>query len=308
MTPDHLHPKIRHYLDACVTDRVSYIRRDRFVPYQRADTIISEMDAIMLVPAGVPAQCLLVIAEPGMGKTTLLDFAGKRYGMQEKRPLRCDYVRINLPQIVNDRRLFYKRILKQLGTPFRLSDKPDFLHEQVVDALRDSETRLLAIDEFHNFLGSNVKHLQEHMIAIRDIANIPLSIVGAGTRAAESCVKADDQLDQRFARHHLNPWGETEELRNFLATLESRIPLRSPSNLAKQEMVTLLVRLSNGHMRQMINLIKKSAEWAVTGGTETISRVLLQEALRELARTSNGYGAFPSEGREKPAAESTGHG
>jgi hypothetical protein len=34
-----------------------------------------------------------------------------------------------LAQMTNDRRLFYGRILKSLGIPYRKDDKPDFLHE-----------------------------------------------------------------------------------------------------------------------------------------------------------------------------------
>jgi len=290
MTSEHINPKIRCYLDASVEERVNYIRSDRFVPYARGDAFAAEVDATMLAPPGAPARSHLLIADSGMGKTTLLDYLERRYEqLSQERAMRCRFVRINLPQIVSDRRLFYVRILKRLGIPFRMADKPDFLHEQTIDALRDAETKAIAIDEFHNFLGGNIRHLGEHMVAIRDIANIPLSIIGAGTKSVESCVLADDQLEQRFTRHRLTLWEETEELRNFLATLESRIPLKLPSKLAGPDLMSLLVRLSNGHMRRMINLIKKAAEWAVTNGVERITTELVRKALLDLSGTSKYY-------------------
>jgi len=53
--------------------------------------------------------------------------------------------------------------------------------------------------------------------------------------------------------------------------------------------MSLLVRLSNGHMRRMINLIKKAAEWAVTNGVERITTELVRKALLDLSGTSKYY-------------------
>ncbi|WP_430390006.1 TniB family NTP-binding protein [Dyella sp. 20L07] len=312
MPSTHIHPKIRDCLDATTKQRVDYIRCDRFIPYARGDAVLAEIDTIMDSSVGVRADCSLIVGNPGMGKTSILDFAERRHMKStQERSRRGGLVRINLPQIVTDRRLFYSRILKHLGIPHSIADKPDFLHEQTVDAMRDEEVKALAIDEFHNFLGPKVAHLPEHMTAIRDIANIPIPIIGAGTKAAEACVLADDQLEQRFTRHWLLPWEETEELRNFLATLESRLPLKLPSNLAGPDLLPLLVRFSNGHMRRMIKLIGKAAEWAVIRGIEKITADLLRQALQELSRTSTHYSQTSPPGESeggKSVAEGSAHG
>lgn len=312
MTLSHIHPKIHCWLDATVEDRISYIQLDRFIPYARGESVLGEIDRIMQTPPGIRPKCLLIVGPPGMGKTSILDFAERRHmDSSQDRRRRGGLVRINLPQIVSDRRLFYVRILKYLGVPFCKSDKAEFLHEQAVDALRDSETRALVIDEFHNFLGPNARHLSEHMVAIRDIANIPISIIGAGIKAVETCVVADDQLEQRFTRHWLSPWKETEELRNFLATLETRLPLKLPSDIAGPDLLPLLLRLSNGHMRPMINLIRLAAEWAVIEGVERITVDLLREALQQLSRSSKHYAetCMPEPvGSRAPAAGEEHHG
>jgi hypothetical protein len=287
---NHINPKTRVLLDYPIVDRINAIRRDRFIPYRRGKLMIAEMDKIMLTPSAVRAQCILLVGDSGMGKTALLDFAQRHYAKLLGEDVRRQLVCVTLPHITTDRRLFYGRILKSLGIPHRTADKPDFLHEQVVDALRDAGTRALIIDEFHNFLGGGVRgHLSEHMSAIRDIANIPISIVGAGTRSVESCVLADDQLEQRFSRYWLQVWEESDELRDFLATWESRIPLKLPSDLAGPTLLPLLMRLSRGHTRRMINLIKLAAELAVTTQVERITEDLLRRAFQELSAVSKGY-------------------
>lgn len=290
MTFEHVNPATRPLLDAPMEERINAIRRDRFIPYTRGKVVMAEMDKIMLTPSAVRAQCLLLVGASGMGKTALLGFAQRHYAKLLGEEVQRRLVSVILPHITSDRRLFYGRILKSLGIPYRAADKPDFLHEQVVDALRDAETRALLIDEFHNFLGGGVKgHLSEHMAAIRDLANIPISIVGAGTRSVESCVLADDQLEQRFSRYWLKAWEESDELRDFLATWESRIPLKLSSELAGPALLPLLIRLSHGHTRRMMKLIKLAAELAVTTQVERITEELLRQALQELSDVSKGY-------------------
>lgn len=294
---DHVNPKIRSLLNDPIEERINAIRRDRFIPYTRGKAVMAEMDKIMLTPSAVRAQCLLLVGASGMGKTALLDFAQRHYAKLLGEEVRRQLVCVILPHITNDRRLFYRRILKSLGIPHRMADKADFLHEQVVDALRDAGTRALLIDEFHNFLGGGVKgHLAEHMAAIRDLANIPISIVGAGTRSAESCVLADDQLEQRFSRYWLKAWEESDELRDFLATWESRIPLKFSSDLAGPTLLPLLMRLSHGHTRRMMKIVKLAAELAVTTRVERITEELLRRAFQELSDVSKGYAgqAIPS--------------
>ena len=141
MHASHTHPNIQFLLDGTPEERVTYIRQDRFIPYTRGNAVLSEISVIMATPAGVRPQCVLVIGAPGTGKTSLLEFAERSFNDgSQTRPMRCALVRINLPQIVNDLRLFYARILGQFGVPFSIADKPEFLHEQTVDALRDLET------------------------------------------------------------------------------------------------------------------------------------------------------------------------
>lgn len=288
MAFDHVHIKTQSLLMAPMEDRINAIRRDRFIPYALGRVVMAEMDKIMLTPSAVRAECLLLVGDSGMGKTALVEFVHRHYMKSLGDVIHRRMVCVILPPITVDRRWFYIRILERMGIPYSKADKPDFLHEQVVDALRDAETLVLLVDEFHNFLGSgNQNRVNEHMTAIRDIANIPVSIVAAGTKASESCIIADDQLEQRFSRYRLKAWEETDELRDFLATWESRIPLKLASDLAGSALLPLVLRLSNGHMRHMMKLIKLAAELAVTNEVEHITEELLRVAFQQLVSVSN---------------------
>jgi hypothetical protein len=143
------------------------------------------------------------------------------------------------------------------------------MQEQVREALKSAGTKVLAIDELHNLLQM-LKMLEFHMAVLRDLANLPLCLLCAGTNAASSCIAADPQLKDRFRRYRLSAWGETMETRNFLATLESRLPLARPSNLSGSVMMPLILRLSRGHTGTMVTGLREAARDAVASGSERI--------------------------------------
>ena len=268
---EHVNPLLHLLFDGDTSERISYIISDRFIPYANASKVAKDIGEVMSLERSQRPKCLLVYAEPGMGKSMLLHSVSDLY--PPSRPSldsgrEYSVIHISL-ESVTDLRQMYSRIFTVLGVPYSMTDRPDSMLEQVRAALRAAKTRVLIIDELHNLLQMPRK-LGFHMAVLRDFANLPLCLFCAGTEAARSCIAADPQMKDRFRRYRLGVWGETLETRNFLATLESRLPLEQPSNLSGKVMMPLILRLSGGHTGTMVTGLREAARDAVESGSERI--------------------------------------
>lgn len=281
----HIDPRIGDLMQRPDDARISYIMAEKFIPYPLADYLITEVRDVLGQDEADRYKCLLIFADPGTGKTMIMKECRRLFtnipDNHDQGPCwRKAFLLITLPD-VSDLRSMYFRILDQLGVPYATNDKTATLHDEVCKSLTSASTRILGIDEFHNLLATK-KNLGSCMTALRDLANLPLSLLCAGTAAARTCVAADEQLRVRFRCHGLRPWGVDLNTRNFLATLESRLPLRKPSNLASQNLMPLIVKLSKGHIGTMVVGVREAARDAVRNGDECITALGIKVATERI--------------------------
>lgn len=291
----HIRERIRYIFEGSDEERMLFIRANEYVPNDRSKRIIAATRDLVEANhfhsdehRNPRPGCILIKGNSGMGKTFIMEKLVTMFktSIDERSGhpvLRLVFVKC--PN-VTDLRNFLARILRAVGVPFCYEDRPDKLCEQALCALRDAGIVALLIDELHNFLAAGSK-LADHMRVLRDFANLPLSLIAAGLWTTENVVSSDDQLDSRFDRYALDPWNTSSELRNFLATFECGMPLRKPSNLAGQELMPLLVRLSLGNTRFMVRAILRAAEFAITSETEQITEEALKASASELRSLGN---------------------
>lgn len=282
MTHCHLDPRIAELVDHSIEQRIEYILSDKYIPYPSAEHLIAEVHWILRQAPSQRPKCLLLYGDPGFGKSMILDEVRRRSNeaRKESSPRRHPLVTVTLPGS-SELRGLYARILRALDSPFSINDRSTSLYEQVCVSLRAAGTLVLQVDELHNLLLTR-SHLEEAMVVLRDLSNLPLSLVCAGTAAARTCVSADSQLQDRFRCHRLTAWQETQETRNFVATLEARLPLREPSGLATREMLQMLLQMSGGHPRTLVTGVREAARDALTGGEESITLERLQATLTRI--------------------------
>lgn len=65
-------------------------------------------------------------------------------------------------------------------------------------------------------------------------------------------------------------WRESDGLRRLLAAFERALPLRKPSDLARREMVQLVLSASGGLTGEISALLNNAAELAIRNGDELI--------------------------------------
>ncbi|WP_160279964.1 TniB family NTP-binding protein [Novilysobacter arseniciresistens] len=275
----HLDERIEGVAAGRAEKRIAYALADQYVPYGYSEFLISEVAWMVQQNPSRRPKCMLIFGESGCGKSMILNEVVRRFAAPEA-SAEMPVVSVDLPS-ATDMRPFFIRVLRALDYPFSQYDRKDVLYDQMVMALKVANTRVLVIDELHNLLLAR-KGMEECMVTLRDMVNIPLSILSAGTQSARVCVAADDQLKHRFRCHPMGKWKVSQSTRDFVATLESRLPLLKPSNLADKEILVQLVSKCGGHPATIVTVIREAAREAILCGEESIDRGILEKVMTRI--------------------------
>jgi len=97
-----------------------------------------------------------------------------------------------------------------------------------------------------------------------------------GIRDAYLAIRSDDQLENRFHPLLLPPWELGEELARLLASFETVLPLREPSQLAAAPLPELILRRSEGTIGEIALLLARATATALRQEAERIDRAVLE--------------------------------
>jgi len=288
---DHLDPRLWPLMEEPDERRIDYILLPKFIPYPRAEYILQEVGDLCRIGSSPRPKCILVSGSPGSGKSMILREALRLYGCEdgvgESGRKRWPFFSVELPHM-SDIRPLYGRVLTKLGVPHSLDDKAALLHEQTWMGLQGACTILLGLDEIHNLLAT--KRTEDCMTALRDITNHGVGLLCAGIESARNVISADPQMADRFRCHRLRPWTCSNDTRDFLATLQARLPLRKPSELHQPEMLEMIVGLSQGHLGKMVTGVREAARDAIRSGKECLDTDAIKLAMQRQIR--EGYDVF----------------
>jgi hypothetical protein len=78
----------------------------------------------------------------------------------------------------------------------------------------------------------------------------------------------DQQLADRFGASELPPWRDDVALGQLLASFESILPLRRPSNLRDRDVRKRMLALTDGITVRIFRLIETAAVRAIENGKE----------------------------------------
>jgi hypothetical protein len=129
------------------------------------------------------------------------------------------------------------------------------------------------IDELHNLLGGSGDKRREFLNLLRYLGNeLRIPLVGVGTRDAFLAIRADDQLENRFAPLTLPRWETDTDACSLLASFAASFPLRRPSPIASAEMAGYLFTRSEGTIGELAHLLTDAAVAAIESGEEAINQ------------------------------------
>ncbi|WP_258234451.1 TniB family NTP-binding protein [Cupriavidus pinatubonensis] len=269
----HLLPEVRSLAKSDDNVRILALARDRWIDYPRATQAFELLDRLVKLPPRQRMPCVLLYGESNIGKTQVIAKFERRHPLEydeiagvERRKV----VSMQMPPTPDQIR-FYTSLLFELGAPFNASARLNVLEHLSRELLRKVSARMLVVDEVHHLLSGNYREQRASLNLLKFLANdLQMTIVLVGTHDAEIALQTDAQMSSRFARFEMPRWQESEAFRGLLAAFERILPLRRPSNLSRQEVVTAILAASGGLTGEVSRLLNSATELAIRDGREMI--------------------------------------
>ncbi|MGH8389657.1 MAG: TniB family NTP-binding protein [Pseudomonas sp.] len=276
---EHIAPSYRNLALLDDKQRIISIYTDRWINYPEVSSIRAVVRAVYEMPRNIQAQCILVSAQSGMGKTSLFTRIESDIDTLRKRDQdHGGCISFSMPAEPTFS-AFEDVVGEALGVPIgkiRNGRIPNTFSR--LAHLRN--LRIIMIDEVHNLLNANRGDQRKSLALLRAMSGPPLSlsIIAFGIDDAENAIRDDDQLERRFEIYNLPDWREDEKFRSFLAAYESILPLRKRSELSRSDKVKFLLRSSKGITGNIVKRITRGAVWAILDRKEAIDMECLEKA------------------------------
>lgn len=295
---DHLSNATRQVLDQPIAARLQWFQEDHWVAYDRASTIIEDIEARIAAPRTQRMRGHLVVGPSNNGKSFISNEVMKRYPMrrdEETEKVVVPVLRIQMPPKPNDVAILHL-LLDEFMQPYREKDAPEAKRRSVVALLRHSGTRALLVDELEKLLGSNGATRRVVLDLLRHLSNeVPIPIIGFCTPAAHAALATVDELINRLHPRPLPRWSLDQDYRRLLAAFERRLPLPEPSNLDSRPMATLIHALAEGLIGETHDLLEIALDSCLRAGVTRID----EERLR-------GIDWVPPSGRKQASRRTVG--
>ncbi len=281
---DHLHESLVNIIHQPKEERIQFMANDFWINHHVSNEILQLLTKLLHQPKKQRMQSLLIIAEPNMGKSSLIAQFSRLHpnitveddeGMSSAH---CPVLLIDAPSTADEKGLFIA-ILEQMWAPFRPNDTPAKLKHQAKHILRECNVRMVIIDEIHNLLSTTPVKQRQIMNTIKTTLSneLKIPIVGVGTSDAAIILTNDPQHASRFDTVVIPKWEMDKNFRGLLAAFEKRFPLKKPSNLASKDKAPLLLAFSGGNIGDLHRLLKECSTYAIEHDIEEITVDIIQK-------------------------------
>jgi Bacterial TniB protein len=218
----HLHPAAQQIARLPDEERLRYVRADRWIGYTRASAALARLETLFAWPVKQRMPNLLLIGPTNNGKSMIIEkFRRSHPPISHEDREEIPVLVVQMPSEPSVGR-FYTALLVALGAPIRSRYRVADLEQLVLRLLRSAGVRMLVIDELHNVLGGRGDTRREFLNLLRFLGNeLRIPLVGVGIRDAYLAIRADDQLENRFAPLTLPHWEAGAEACSLLASFAS---------------------------------------------------------------------------------------
>ncbi|MCG3655871.1 TniB family NTP-binding protein [Aliarcobacter butzleri] len=274
---EYLNEQTKQIIYSSKEYRLSYIDEPLYIEYPRTKELFEIFEQMIKTPKKPRMPNLLVIGEPNIGKTSIINQFYNKHNTTELEDVN-GYSIPNRPVILatahtkaNEKDL-YIAILEAFWTPHKPNNTLAQLRHQMFSLMIECKVKLLIIDEIHHFLNGTPSQQRDIMQALKNIGTkLQIPIIGVGIKDASLVLGTDPQLSSRFDMVKLSAWELDKSFRGLVNAFEKYLPLQKPSKLAEQEKCTLLHNISQGNLGDLHKLLIACAKYAIENNIEEIT-------------------------------------
>ena len=273
----HLNERYKTLVTQTKEQRILHLHGEVLIKYPKAKKVHDILNHFMSRPKKARVQNLLITGDSNMGKTSILRSFAKEHQdyMIEDEEGMSHTIKPIVMALASDNadvKHLYISILEALHIPFHPTDPLAKLRHQMFYILRETDVKMLIIDEIHHFLRGTPKQQRNVMDALKNIGNeLMIPLVCVGIPEASIILTSDEQLRSRFDEIQLIKWQLDKNFLGLLQSFEKVLPLKKPSNLIEKEKAILLHNISEGNLGDLHRLLIECATYAIENDIEEIT-------------------------------------
>jgi hypothetical protein len=238
------------------------------------------------IAAGV-AEGLLLVAQTGSGKTTVLQYYESRFPrIETTRGTRIPVLRVDTPESPTVKTLA-EAILFAMGDPAAAKGTASAKTNRIIHFFKECGVELLFIDEFQHFYdGRRVTESKRVSDWLKNLINkVGIPVILAGLPRSIAVVNANPQLRRRFgAPHYMQPFGfvsqdEQLEFRGVLKVIQSRLPVPC-IDLSEANVAQRFFYASHGLLDYVVKIIDDAVSRACPDSGEPLTQQAFEVAFK----------------------------
>jgi type II secretory pathway predicted ATPase ExeA len=250
--------------------------------------IIETHETCRLRGISAPADNLCLTGESGSGKTTICHYILSQYPRKEKvqedrqfTKIPTFYVTLRSKSIKG----LASVMLTELNDPNPHKGTKDELTDRLEELLKNTETNLIIMDEFHNLIDDkNSRDVLDWLKSLINRLKIPVLIVG--TPEVKSLIDASNEMSRRFKKMTLKNLEFDPSIKNshferyvtsLLKSINKLLPFLKYPPVTKLMLARLHIA-TNGYPANISQLLKEIGRTAIRQEKEIVLLDDLKEA------------------------------
>ena len=277
----HLHYSAGEMVSMGDQERLAFFRKDRWIPYARANQIVHDLEDIIQRDQVTRMPCRIVIGPSNNGKTQL-GLNVKRRNMayvdeESHRPIVpvAFIPALEGPNVAE----FWSELLNALGIANNPEAPVRRNKSRALKFLEELKTRLIIIDEFNNAVNGPPNKQREFLGAVRYTAvraRIPIACFG--TKQIRSVMQLDSSFSNRFKALPLDAWSWDKDWQRLLIQLEAMIPLPKRSKLAEAKFAKSMHNATDGCIGELVELLQCMFAYALKEGEQALNVAMIRDS------------------------------